>query len=344
MNINKSLASSSSRSFVHHVSPSHPSQPLLSSSASHPESSWRERATLCYTFPHLIAFISVLAVFVFVVHRVRFEDSHEKEAAHLAQRCAFAYLVSVNATNLHNLGISIKSLNRYFKPLPYKLIVLHDGLAPVEQGKLQSLSEAQIIFRSVSDNLDDNVNRTQTNSSLRISQNRARFWNYLALRPVAYLSDVDYLIRLEDSGVFTKPVTSDFVKLFVSSSSQYAYTSLTNDCSYNATNTLKALASSYVELNGFRARNTPLWNSIQNTRNSTCMPVFATHFEIMNLKFFRSHSGLQDWIRVIEAHGGIFHSGWNDGLLRYIAVALYAAAEKTVKYGTLLVPFEPFPK
>ncbi|PXF40823.1 hypothetical protein BWQ96_09481 [Gracilariopsis chorda] len=300
-------------------------------------STWRERVSLCYTLPHLAALLSLLTLSIVVVHRLRVEAYRHKEAALLAERCGFTYLVSVNHTSLSDLGHSLKSFNSHFVPLPYKILILHDGLPPVDQGKLQSLSEAPLQFRF----LQHIVNRTKHNISLQGPENMIYFWSYLALRQNDYLEDIDFLIRLEPSAVFTRRIRSDFVLSFVAHGLQYAYPSLHRDCSPNVTQSLKELAVSYVGLNGIQPRNVPLWNTILTSHAKSCIPYFNNHFEIINLRFFRTHSGIQDWIRAIETHGGIFHNGWHDGLLRYVTVALYAAPSKTAKYGTDRVPISP---
>lgn len=312
-------------------------QSSAESSISFSPSTWRERASLCYTLPHLAALVSLLTLSVVVAHRLRLEAHRHKEASLFAERCAFTYLVSVNQTNLSDLGHSLKSFNRHFVPLPYRILVLHDGLPPVAQGKLQALSEAPLLFRY----LQYTVNRTRHQVGIQGPQNRTHFWSYLALRQNDYLADIDFLIRLEPNTMFTRKISSDFVLSFVAHGMQYAYPSHHQDCKPNVTQSLKELAVSYVDLNGIQPRNVPFWNTILRPSSNSCMPYFNNHFELINLRFFRTHSGVQDWIRAIETHGGVFHNGWHDGLLRYVTVALYAAPSKTVKYGTDLVPVSP---
>ncbi|CAN8072523.1 unnamed protein product [Agarophyton chilense] len=311
---------------------------LHSSTLSFAQSTWRQRASLCYTLPHLAAFLSILTLCIVIAFRLREEASDQKEALHLSERCAFAYVASVNHTNFSNLGHSLKSFNLHFGPLPYKLLILHDGLPPVEQGKLQSLSEAPVIFRP----LQQTFNRTITHIKLETKHNRTRFWSYLALRQNEYLSDIDFLVRLEPHAAFTKKAKYDFVRSFVANRMQYGYASLGRECTPNITQSLRELALTYVELNGIRPRNEQLWNAILKANTDPCIPVFSHHFEIINLRFFRTHSGIQDWIRVLETHGRIFHNDWYDGLLRYATVALYAAPTKTVQYSPDRVPFMPF--
>ncbi|KAI0563763.1 Glycolipid 2-alpha-mannosyltransferase [Gracilaria domingensis] len=310
----------------------------IQSSSSLGRSTWRQRLSLCYTLPHLAAFLSILSLCVVISYRLRQESLRQQEAPHLAERCAFAYVAAINRTNLKHLGLSLKSFNRHFHPLPYKLLILHDGLPPVEQGKLQSLSEAPVLFRP----LQQTLNRTTTHITLETDPNRTRFWSYLALRQNDYLSDIDFLIRLEPRATFASKIKFDFVRSFVANEMQYAYPSLEKECSPNVTKSLRELAASYVELNGIRPRNEQLWSTILKTESNPCMPVFSNHFEVINLRFFRTHSGVQDWIRVVEQHGGVFHNGWYDGLLRYVTVAIYAAPSKTIRYGPERVPFKPF--
>lgn len=290
-----------------------------------------------------------------MVVAVRKESSRQLRADRLAQRCAFVYLAPSNYTNIRNLGSSIQSLNRFFKiDFKYKIIIIHEAIPPLLQGRLQAVSEAPLVFRQLtlqtsnrnSTPLNKTVTvRSQAEAKRQSVQHSVRFWAYTALlndvARVPFFVDIDYVIRLDQDWAFTAPITQDFVKSFVLSGAQYGYLQdVREDCSKNASISLRHLATSYIELNGIFPRSRDLWAAIAENPKQICLPYFDNHLEVINLRFFRSHSGVQDWVRVVDANGGIFTSGWNDPMLRYITVALYAASEKIIKYDLKSVPYK----
>lgn len=325
------------------------STPPVESSSSPPS-----RLSVFVTIPHLIFLVALIVLSVLVVVTVRKESSRQLRADRLAQRCAFVYLAPSNYTNIRNLGSSIQSLNRFFKfDFKYKIIIVHETIPPLLQGRLQAISEAPLIFRQLilqlpnrnSTPLNKTVTvRTQAEARRQSLQHSVRFWAYTALlndpTKAPFFVDIDYVIRLDQDWTFTAPITQDFVKSFVLSGAQYGYLQdARQDCSKNTSISLRQLATSYIELNGIFPRSRDLWSVIADNPKKTCLLYFNNHLELINLRFFRSHSGVQDWVRVVDANGGIFTLGWDDPMLRYITVALYAASEKIMKYDVKSIPY-----
>lgn len=305
------------------------------------------------TIPHVIFLLALIVLSLLVVVTVRKESSRQLRADRLAQRCAFVYLAPSNYTNIRNLGSSIQSLNRFFKfDFKYKIIIVHETIPPLLQGRLQAVSEAPLIFRQYalhspnSDSLPLNKTsaaRAQSEAKKKSLQHSVRFWTHTALlndpTKAPFFVDIDYIVRLDQDWAFTAPIAQDFVKNFVLSGGQYGYFRNAQDCSKNSSISLRQLAMSYIELNGIFPRSGDLWSTIAESPEESCLPYFDNHIELINLRFFRSHSGIQDWVRVIDANGGIFTSDWGDHVLRYITVALYAAREKVMKYDLKSVPY-----
>lgn len=305
------------------------------------------------TFPHLIFFISAAILGVFIVITIRKESYRQLKADKLALRCAFVYLVPSCLINIRNLGSSIQSINRFLAfDFKYKIIIIHEDMPPLSQGRLQAVSEAPLHFRQVvlrptktysnPSNSTDKVQNLLKTQRLA-AQHVARFWVHSALlnEPKASVfADIDYVVRLDQNWAFTAPISRDFVQDFVLSGAQYGhFQQIGRDCSQDKNMSLRRLATSYIELNGISPKGGDLWRSIGNPKPA-CLPFFNTQLELINLRFFRSHSGVQDWIRVLDANGGIYSKAWGDNILRYITVALFAASDKVVKYDTDLASYK----
>lgn len=308
-----------------------------------------KRIKIVVTILHLVSLVSIIVLIIYVSIAVRVENARQLRSEDLARRCAFVYLATSNHTDIDNLGFSLQSLNKYFKSdMKYKIVIVHEDIRPVVQGRLQSLSEAPIQFREFQLAGPSNLNLsnevpTFTKRSTWGYQKMIRFWFYSAILAEAStsapLTDLDYVVRLDSDSAFTGEINRDFIKDFVFSGAQYGYQGIGKDCGENITFGLKELADSYVGLNGISPRSSRLWTSLMSSTSGYCLPKFENHFEIINMRFFRSHAGIQDWIRVVDGNGGIFRHRWGDAVLRFITVALYAAPEKLIKYDQKAIPY-----
>lgn len=317
---------------------------------------WRSKTKVFQTIPHVIFLIAFVVTVVRVIATIRTETSRQLKADCLTHRCAFVYLVPSNYSNVRKLSSSIASLNKEARfDFKYNIIIAHDGILPVIQGRLQAVSEAPIQFRhfelqSERGILPRNKNNVehrspedvdvdfQDESAQRILDHVHRFWFYTALlndpaKP-SPLGDIDYAVRLDSNWIFTAPIEKDFLYDFVLNAAQYGYHGdIGNKCSENSSEALRYLAKSYIEFNGITPRSKDLWERVVHPQNQICLPYFHPHLEVLNLRFFRSHSGIQDWIRVVDTNGGIYSQGWTDHVLRYITISLYAVPEKIIHYN-----------
>lgn len=271
------------------------------------------------------------------------------------------------ATSLRNLNRYVKF------DFNYKIIIVHSDVPPVIQGRLQAVSEAPVEFRlfdlqaplkdyslrimnSLNNSNDNNENsiksiekeidiqkQFKTNHKKRLDQHEMRFWFYTAcLNDVAHSSpffDIDYIVRLDPDWNFESHLSRDFLRDFVRVDAQYGYFQKVDEqCSTNSTSlvTLKDLVTSYVDLNGITPRSLHFWSLVIKPfppQDPICLPSFLPQLEVINLRFFRSHSGIQDLLRVIDSNGGIYLHGWKDSVLRFITVSLYAAQDKVIAYN-----------
>lgn len=301
------------------------------------------------TFPHLAALCALVILIIYAILNVNAEKARHEEAESMQQRCAFVYLANENRSDIENLKFSLKALNKNFKAAKrYEIVIVHENIPPVVQGKLQSISEARLDFRAYTLtqpkelNLSDEV-PTFTRRARWSYQNMVRFWFYTAMfaEPTkkGLLSDLDYIVRLDSDSAFTGSIKRDFIREFVVSGAQYGYYRLGQDCRRNMSYGLRELAESYIELNGIKPRSTNLWKKVLETEPGGCIPAFDNHMEVLNMRFFRSHSGIQDWIRLVDSNGGIYKHGWGGAVLRFVTIALYAAPEKLVRYDNESIPY-----
>lgn len=312
--------------------------------------SFKERLRIIATIPHVVALAALMLLMGYAAASIRAENARQHEAEDLEKRFAFVYLVTPNVTNVKDLGLSLQSLNKYFKlGLNYRVVIVHEGIPPLVQGRLQSLIEAPLRFREHQLRSPRSFNLSKetlssTNETRWSYQKTIRFWFHTAVLAMpsknGILADLDYIVRLNSDASFTRDISRDFIRAFVISGAQFGYQSIGKECTKNTTNGLKELAASYVELNGITPRSTSLWANVVRPSSGGCVPTFENHFEMINLRFFRSHSGIQDWLRVVDANGGIYRNGWGDAALRYITVALYVAPEKLIRYGFDVIPYK----
>lgn len=309
---------------------------------------WRTRLRICCTIPHATVLFSLINLSVFVVATIYSENAHKLKVDELSQRCAIVYLAPSNNTNINNLGVSLKSLNLHFKSdMKYRIVILHEDIPPVVQGRLQTLSEMSLQFTKINlpryPNVTTSDHLSMNHSSKdAVLQAVTRFWFYTAMlsdSDKSGLAGIDYIVRLDPNSAFTAPIPHDFVKNFVVSGAQYGYQAINEDCIMNRTKDLKQLAISYVDLNGITPRSMDLWSPITRSGENPCLPYFKGPFEVINMRFFRSHSGIQAWIHVVDSNGGITRHQWRDASLRYLTVSLYATPEKLVRYSEKAVPY-----
>lgn len=300
-----------------------------------------DRMKFFWNLPHFVALFSLLVLVVYISISVKVENARQVRTENLAQRCAFVYLVSSNKSDITNLGHSIQTLNKYsgFR-MPYKVVVVHENIPPVVQGRVQALSEAPIHFRQFALDGPSTLNLSNEVSTFYKRspwgyQKMIRFWFYSAIlvdpARSAPLNDLDYIVRMDADTALTSRVSRDIIKDFALFGAQYGYQKISQDCEGNFTVGLRELAESFIEINGITPRSQKLWSLLTNSKKG-CVPKFENHFEVMNVRFFRSHAGIQDWIKVVDANGGIFRHRWGDAALRFITVALYAAPEKVIKF------------
>lgn len=292
--------------------------------------SFRSRLQIIYTLPHLIALISLSLLALFIALSLYTESD---ETFSTPSRIAFLYLAHTQ-TSIQNLAHSLQTLNQHAARMQYPIFILHTNLTPVSKGKLQSLSEAQLTFRHFHIIQHEKSNATLTLNQLSMRA-ISRFWFQAILLKTSIFSHFDYIIRLDPHAAFVADIRTDFMQTFIAKGLQYAYATKTHTCNGNATS-VRALATSYVELNGISPRAAQLWSAMIR---GVCVPAFGGAFEIMNLRFFRSHSGIRDWIGLVDTNGGIWREGWTDDVLRYVTVALYAAPDKVVRYDLDVVPY-----
>lgn len=325
--------------------------------------SFRNRLKICLTLPHGAALLSLIFLFCHVVWIIRLDTITQAESEAFARRCAFVYNAPNNQVNFSRFRKSLTSLNTHFNyHLPYHVIILHHSIPPVTRGHLQASSERLVSFRHlkqqqrqpqfytigntstlvVTDRLSRKLKKNEMSpvkSKSNIGINNWSLTQFIQLCKGRILSDIDYIVQLKTDGIFKSQVKKDFIQTFARDQFQYAYQTTSNECSANKVNNISQLTHSYVELNGIIPRNSHLWLQFSKAAHHNCIPKFTGHFQVINLRFLRSHTGIQDWIRVVEKNHLLFPSPDDLGILHFITMALYSVTDKVAKYDFNVVPF-----
>ena len=327
--------------------------------------SFSKRLQICLTLPHGAALLSLIFLFCHVVWIIRLDTITQAESEAFARRCAFVYNAPNNHVNFSRFRKSLTSLNTHFKyNLPYHVIIIHHSIPPVTRGHLQAASEKLISFRHLKQQqrqqqfytvgitntsafvITDHLSRKLEKNSISLVKsnpdtgiNNWSLIQFIQLCRGHILSDIDYIVQLKTDGIFKSQVKKDFIQTFAQDQYQYAYQTISNECTANKVSNISKLTQSYVELNGIIPRNTHLWLQFSKATNRDCIPKFTGHFQVLNLRFIRSHTGIQDWIRLVEKNHVLFSSPADVGILHFITMALYSVTDKVAKYDSNVVPF-----
>lgn len=296
-----------------------------------------------YSSLHFITGISLL-VLIFCGYQMSKADALRFSESKSTLSTAFVYLASSEPKDLRNLAYSLRSLDEnYNLRAGHRVVIVHDSISTSKQHNLQSNFSSHLEFREVSIELPkplyDHYNLSYVEPPFRKRgkwsyQNMCRFW-FAALGDTKKtpLGDIDILIRLDTDSAFSLGrIDRDFVADFIGAGRRYGYIRIEKECDMengDLAKSLKDMALSYVELNSIRPKSSELWGQVIR-QTGTCIPSFANHFEIMDLRFWRTHQGIQDWRDVVEKNGGIYTHGWGDGQLRFITAAMHVGPAELV--------------
>lgn len=290
---------------------------------------------------HNVSGIAAVVLILFVIAANRqYAGRVEGHKTNASSSIAFVYLASSADRDVANLAYSLESLSTNFNAIAgYRVIIVHDGsMNQSIQTDLQSNFPSHIEFRNTSLLIPTEIFEQYNLSSADPPftkrgkwnyQNMNRWWYKVFVSEQSPLSDVDVIARMDTDTAFTTPVERDFLADFTLGKKVYAYSRIRKQCTL--VDGLKDMAVEYVEMNSIRPQNNALWSEIVRNKRSPCVPSFANFFEVIDLRFWRTHQGVRGWQEVVDENGGIYRNGWGDGTLRYLTVSMFCREEKVLQ-------------
>jgi hypothetical protein len=292
---------------------------------------------------HYAAGVSFLALVACAAMMSR-EETLRTNRSRSSLSTAFVYLASSEAQDIRNLAYSLRHLDEnYNARAGHRVVIVHDSIDHDTQTRLQTDCLSHLEFRNVSLALPATLFEQYNLSTLTpphavrgkwTRQNTCRFWFHVIAQKRSPLADVDIMIRLDTDSAFSLgAVDRDFVADFIGMKRRYGYTRVEKGCNkphLGPAGGLKATAIQYVQMNRVRPKNTDLWGTVLRQKNTPCLSSFANDFEVLDLRFWRTHEGIRDWREVVERNGGIYTHRWGDGHLRFLTAALYVDPSEIV--------------
>lgn len=297
-----------------------------------------------YGILHYVAAFSLIALIGKAVYVSKWDDVRVSESKS-SLSTAFVYLAASGDKDISNLRFSLEHLDKaYNSNAGHRVVILHDSLNSSVQNLVQNDFPTHLEFREVNLELPKELREKYNLSALTPAfskrgkwnyQNMCRFWFSVITGKQSPLSDVDVMVRLDTDSAFSQGlIERDFVADFIGGSRRYGYTKMEKECDVDdkgSAQTLKAMLLQYVKINAIVPKSVDLWNKVLQQEKTKCLSKFENSFEILDLKFWRSHPGVQDWRAVVEKNGGIYRNGWGDGQLRYATVAMHVRQEELVQ-------------
>lgn len=297
-----------------------------------------------YGLLHYVAAFSLIVLIGHVVYISKWDDIQVSESKS-SLSTAFVYLAASEDSDISNLRFSLEHLDKaYNSNAGHRVVILHDSLNTSTQNLLQNDFPTHLEFKEVNLKLPIELEKKYNLSALTPPQtkrgkwsyqNMCRFWFSAMTSKQSPLADVDVMVRLDTDSAFSQgSIERDFVADFIGGNRRYGYTRMEKECDIDdkdSAQTLKAMLLQYVKMNAITPKSVDLWNKVLQQEKTKCLSKFENSFEIIDLKFWRSHPGIQDWRAVVEENGGIYRNGWGDGQLRYATVAMHVRPSELVQ-------------
>jgi Glycolipid 2-alpha-mannosyltransferase len=278
-----------------------------------------------YNFLHYLTAAAMLVLFT-CGYQMNKADALRASESKSTLSTAFVYLAASDPNDLQNLIYSLRNLDEnYNARARRRVVIVHESITSAEQNELQSYFSGHLEFRQVSLDLPEELYERYNLSSIDPQftkrgkwsyQNMCRFWWFSAMaeNSKSPLADVDILIRLDTDSAFSLgPIQRDFVQDFIDAKRRYGYIRIQKECDDTAgkelAKSLKQFAVQYVEMNSIRPKSSEFWSRVLRQWHTSCIPSFANHFEIIDLRYWRTHQGMKDWRDVVEKNGGIYTHG-----------------------------------
>ena len=221
-----------------------------------------------------------------------------------------------------------KNFNDAFR---YPLIIFHESHAnESDKQLLRSWTRSTLYFHLVEFVLPPSVDESQiTNHCGRPGQfpigyrHMCRFQaKTIYEKPILAIEKLEYIWRLDDDSVITKPIAYDIFDFMQSRHLQYGYALVSGD-SPDCVIGLEEAVQHYVD-----------GKSIKRKFTWKLPTIIYNNFEIAELKLWRS-AQYTEFIEYIDSTSGIYRYRWGDAPIKSLAVSIFVAKNATHHFGDI---------
>jgi len=247
-----------------------------------------------------------------------------------------AVVLLIGNRTVSSSGVLFRSFAQHFdenfnNAFDYPVIIFHESDVD-EAGKLnlRSLTRSTLYFQRVDFRLPPFINAslisTHCDGLARFGFGYRHMCRFHAMKiydePILASDTLDYIWRLDDDSLLTKPVKYDVFRYMREHRLRYGYvlkSSDSSDCVYG----LEDAVQEYCE----NKKMTPsfVWR----------MPTIVyNNFEVSDVSLWRS-TGYRDFIDFIDSKGGIFYHRWGDAPIKSLAVSLLLREDEVHQFNDI---------
>ncbi len=231
-------------------------------------------------------------------------------------------------SRLGDLRRSLKSvdLNFNFK-YAYPVIIFHEADLLSSVPTIKSWTNSSLFFQEIAFKIPTFLSEPVIENIPCLSpigyRHMCRF-NSKLLYQHPIIKGLEYLWRLDDESLITRPVSYDVFSFMKSNNLMYGYIWIHRD-SRDCVIDLWESTAKYIKKNNIPANSLQHWPSPM---------LYYNNFEISSLKLWMSQE-YQAFIEYIDKLGGIYYHRWGDAPIKGIAVSLFVAPHQVHKFSDI---------
>ena len=226
-----------------------------------------------------------------------------------------------------------KNFDKFFNDaFKYPLILFHDrNIDESAQKLLRSWTNSSLFFQEVNFVTPQGINESQVtdhcfggiSSHPMAYRNMCRFLaKGILAEPILASQKLEYVLRLDDDSVFTKPINYDIFGVMSSRQLQYGYAKINDDVP-DCVVGLEEAVQHYFNRKGMHQK-IP-WKMPQQYYNN---------FELSDIKLWRSADYTQ-YINYIDVLGGIYKYRWGDAPIKSLFVSFLVEKNSTHHFSDI---------
>lgn len=254
----------------------------------------------------------------------------------MRQKAAIVYMTRSTSRDLHDLQLSLQSLDIYFNDrFQYPVIVFHEDLTPEMQRGLESVTRSRLSFVKLEFEFPAHLKPQEIPERIlgRFNlgyRHMCRFFaGQIFLHPA--LREYDWYWRLDTDSFLRGRVSYDVFDHMTTNDYWYGYIAMLTERPEVVTGLWDAVQT-------YRRRHkliAPLLQKLEGQEEGGWnLHYYYNNFEICRLAFGRSQAYL-DFFRYIDDLGGIYKHRWGDAPIRTLAVALLVPPEKVHQFAAI---------